>query len=70
MSTNGQIVKLSVEGMGMEHQPGVAARIFTIMAEQNIDIKAITTSETKVSYIIDKQDEKRALEALMEAFEL
>ncbi len=54
----------------MEHQPGIAAKIFTIMAEQNISIKAITTSETKVSYIIERQDEKKALEALMMAFEL
>jgi len=70
MSTNGQIVKLSVEGTGMEYQPGIAARIFTVMAEQNINIKAITTSETKVSFIIDHQEEKKALEALMMAFEL
>ena len=70
LNTNGHIVKLSVEGTGMEHQPGIAAKIFTIMAEQNISIKAITTSETKVSYIIERQDEKKALEALMMAFEL
>ncbi len=65
-----QIVKLSVEGMGMASQPGVAARIFGSMAKQDIRIKAITTSETKISYIIHQRDEKKALEALVDEFGL
>lgn len=64
------IVKLSVEGAGMAHQPGIAARAFGTMAHQNIRVLSITTSETKISFIIHPLDEIKALEALMEAFEL
>ncbi|WP_276576347.1 ACT domain-containing protein [Caldicoprobacter algeriensis] len=70
LNTYEGIVKLSVEGPGMAQQPGIAAKVFSIMAQQNIRIMAITTSETKISYIIHQLDEKKALEALMEAFEL
>jgi len=70
LNTYEDIVKLSVEGPGMAQQPGIASRVFSIMAQQNIRIMAITTSETKISYIIHPLDERRALEALMEAFEL
>lgn len=70
LNTYEDIVKLSVEGPGMAQQPGIAAKVFSIMAQQNIRIMAITTSETKISYIIHPLDEKKALEALMEAFEL
>nr|WP_278292534.1 ACT domain-containing protein [Caldicoprobacter faecalis] len=70
LNTYEGIVKLSVEGPGMAQQPGIAAKVFSIMAQQNIKIMAITTSETKISYIIHQLDEKKALEALMEAFEL
>jgi len=64
------ITKLTVEGLGMEHQSGVAARIFEIMAKQGIGIKLITTSETKISYVIDQIDEKSAVEAIIDAFGL
>ena len=64
------ITKLTVEGLGMERQSGVAAKIFEIMARQDIRIKIITTSETKISYIIDQREEKHAVEAIMEAFRL
>ncbi|WP_279380661.1 ACT domain-containing protein [Caldicoprobacter guelmensis] len=70
LNTYEDIVKLSVEGPGMAQQPGIAAKVFSIMAQQNIRIMAITTSETKISYVIHTLDEKKALEALMEAFEL
>ncbi len=66
----GDITKLTVEGLGMERQSGVAAKVFEIMAIQNIRIKIITTSETKISYVIDQIDEKRAVEAIIEAFDL
>lgn len=63
-------VKVTVEGAGMKHQPRVAAEVFKAMASQKVAIKAITTSETEISYIIDKTEEKRALEALINAFGL
>ncbi len=64
------ITKITVEGPGMERQSGVAAKVFEIMAKQNIRIKIITTSETKISYVIDQRDEKHAVEAIIEAFNL
>ncbi len=65
-----EVTKLTVEGQGMERQSGVAAKMFNILAEQDIQIKIITTSETKISYIIDQIDEKAAVEAIIQAFEL
>jgi 4-hydroxy-tetrahydrodipicolinate reductase len=64
------ITTITVEGPGMERQSGVAAKVFEIMAKQNIRIKIITTSETKISYVIDQRDEKHAVEAIIEAFNL
>lgn len=66
----GDITKLTVEGLGMERQVGVAAKVFEIMAKQDICIKIITTSETKISYVIDQEDEKQAVEAIIDAFQL
>jgi 4-hydroxy-tetrahydrodipicolinate reductase len=64
------ITQVAVEGLGMERQSGIAARIFQALASQNISIKLITTSETKVSMVIDRQEEKSAVEAIMKAFNL
>jgi 4-hydroxy-tetrahydrodipicolinate reductase len=64
------VTKLTVEGPGMERQSGVAARIFEVMARQDIRIRIITTSETKISYVIDERDEKHAVEAILDAFQL
>jgi 4-hydroxy-tetrahydrodipicolinate reductase len=64
------ISKITVEGAGMEVQSGVAARLFEIMAEQNIVMKTVTTSETKISYIIDQKDAEKAVAAIKEEFAL
>ena len=64
------ISKITVEGAGMEVQSGVAARLFGIMAEQRIDMKTVTTSETKISYIIDQKDAEKAVAAIKEEFAL
>ncbi len=59
-----EIAKITVEGPGMEVQSGVAAQVFEVMANQNIALKTITTSETKISYIIPQADCSRAVEAI------
>ena len=64
------IYKISVEGAGMERQSGVAAKVFTVMAEEGISIRTVTTSETKISYCIDLADAERAVAAIREAFGL
>lgn len=64
------ITQLTVEGLGMERQSGIAARVFQVLAKQKIPIKLITTSETKISIVIDQQNEKTAVESIMAVFNL
>ena len=63
-----EITKITVEGPGMEVQSGVAAKVFEVMADHGIGLKTITTSETKISYIIPQEDRARAVEAIKAAF--
>jgi aspartokinase len=63
-----EIAKITVEGPGMEVQSGVAAQLFAVMANHDIALKTITTSETKISYIIPQADRTRAVEAIKAAF--
>lgn len=63
-----EITKITVEGPGMEVQSGVAAQVFEVMANQDIALKTVTTSETKISYIISLADRSRAVEAIKAAF--
>jgi len=63
-----EITKITVEGPGMEAQSGVAAQVFEVMANHDIALKTITTSETKISYIIPQADRTRAVEAIKAAF--
>jgi len=64
------ITKLTVEGPGMEYQSGIAAKVFEVLTKQGIFIKAISTSETKISCIIDQLYEKSAIESILEEFKL
>lgn len=65
-----EISKITVEGLGMEKQSGIAGKVFETMANRDINIKIITTSETKISYIVDTIVEDMAVEAIKEAFRL
>ncbi|HZK33939.1 MAG TPA: ACT domain-containing protein [Bacillota bacterium] len=62
------ITKLTVEGMNMETQAGVAARLFDALATCDVRIKIITTSETKISCVVNQKDESIAMEAVVKAF--
>jgi aspartate kinase len=64
------LAKVSVVGAGMRNQTGVAQRMFKALADSKINIQNITTSEIKISVIIDKQDGPRALQLVHDAFEL
>jgi aspartate kinase len=64
------LAKVSIVGVGMQHHPGVASRMFALLAEAGINIKLITTSEIKVSCLIDGAAMKRAVECLHRGFEL
>lgn len=62
--------KISVVGVGMRNHPGVAARFFSVLAAQNVSVQLVTTSEIKISAVIDGADLERAAKALHTEFEL
>jgi aspartokinase len=62
--------KLQVFGEGMKSVPGVAARLFTLLAENDIDIKLVTTSETDISYLIFEKDVDRAVNAIKQEYQI
>lgn len=62
------IAKVSVVGAGMETHPGAAAMMFEALYEQNINIQMISTSEIKISVLIDKKDADRAVSAVHDKF--
>ncbi len=64
------IAKLSVVGAGMIGHPGVAAKFFAALSQEKINIQMITTSEIKISCVIDQGEGVKALQAVHEAFGL
>ncbi|MBO6775708.1 MAG: aspartate kinase [Marinibacterium sp.] len=64
------VAKISVVGIGMRSQSGVAARMFKVLSDEGINIKVITTSEIKISVLIDRKYMELAVQALHDAFEL
>jgi len=65
-----QIAKVSVAGAGMIGRPGVAAKMFATLWAAEINIQMISTSEVKVSCVIDAEDCDRAIDALCREFEI
>jgi aspartate kinase len=70
MDFDEHVCKVSVVGVGMKSHSGVAAKAFTMLAENNINIQMISTSEIKVSMVIDEKYGELAIRVLHEAFEL
>ncbi len=64
------VAKVSIVGVGMKSHSGVAAKAFTTMAKENINIEMISTSEIKISMVIDEKYAELAVRALHEAYEL
>jgi aspartate kinase len=64
------VAKVSVVGIGMRSHTGVAARMFQVLSAEGINIKVITTSEIKISVLIDRKYMELAVQALHDAFEL
>jgi aspartate kinase len=64
------LAKVSVVGVGMRLHTGVAQRMFKALADAKINIQNITTSEIKISCIIDKEQGNKALQIVHDAFEL
>jgi aspartate kinase len=67
---HGDLAKVSVVGVGMRVHTGVAQRMFKALADAKVNIQNITTSEIKISCIIDKDDAAKALQIVHDAFEL
>ncbi|MBD3789372.1 MAG: aspartate kinase [Campylobacterales bacterium] len=70
MDFDDHICKVSVVGVGMKSHAGVAAKAFRVLAASNINIQMISTSEIKVSMIIDEKYGELAIRMLHEAYEL
>ena len=64
------VAKVSLVGIGMVSEPGVAGKMFHVLAENNINIEMISTSEIRISCIIRSRDVKKAVRALHEKFNL
>ncbi|WP_417450458.1 aspartate kinase [Kordiimonas sp.] len=67
---NGNVVKVSVVGVGMRSHAGVASKMFDTLADKGINIQVISTSEIKVSVIIDAEYTELAVRALHSAYGL
>lgn len=63
-------VKVSVVGIGMRTQTGVAAKLFALLSDANIGFKLVTTSEISISYTLSKKDKLRAVDVIAEHFHL
>lgn len=64
------VAKVSVVGIGMRSHAGVAARMFQALSAENVNIKVISTSEIKISVLIDRKYMELAVQTLHDAFEL
>ncbi len=70
VTTNTSIAKISIVGVGMISKPGIAARMFSALGKNGININLISTSEIKISCAIARSDAKHALALLHTEFEL
>ena len=70
ITQNDKVSKISIVGAGMVTTPGVTYKMFRALADQNINILAISTSEIKISVIIKEEDTLKAVKKLHNIFDL
>jgi aspartate kinase len=70
VSVDENIAKVSIVGLGMISHAGIASKMFTVLSKEGINIQAITTSEIKVSCVIERKYGELAVQALHKAFGL
>jgi aspartate kinase len=70
VTSSSDVAKVSVVGIGMRSHAGIAARMFKTLADKSINIQAITTSEIKISVLIDEAYTELAVRALHSAYGL
>ncbi len=68
--TDDQIGKVTLVGAGMKSEPGVAAKMFRVLAAEGINIQMIDTSTIRITVVIDRREVERAVRALHDAFDL
>jgi aspartate kinase len=69
-TSDAHVAKLSLVGVGMRTHAGVASKMFQVLGKEGINIQLISTSEIKISVIIDEQYLERGVRALHDAFQL
>jgi len=70
MNAHEQMGKVSIVGAGMRTHPGVAAKVFAVLAREGVNIDMIATSPIKISCVIDRDRVEQAVQVLHSAFEL
>ena len=70
ISNNSKVSKVSIVGAGMVSTPGVTFKMFRALADEQINILAISTSEIKISLIINEEDTLKAVKKLHTVFDL
>ena len=70
LKSDKNICKVSIVGVGMKSNVGVAKTMFETLAKKNINIQVISTSEIKISVLINSREKKTALNALHKAYNL
>ena len=66
--TDSNIAKISIVGVGMRSNAGVAAKMFSILSENDINIDVISTSEIKISILISNEQAEKAVNMLHQSF--
>ena len=64
VASDTRVAKVSVVGVGVRTNAGVAAKMFKALADQSINIEMISTSEIKVSVVVNEEDSHRAVDSL------
>jgi aspartate kinase len=70
VQTDEKVVKVSIVGIGMRSHAGVASKMFEVLYDNGINIEMISTSEIKISTIIEEKYLELAVRSLHQAFEL
>ena len=70
LASDDQIGKVTLVGAGMKSNPGIAAKMFRVLAEKDINILMIDTSTIRITVVINRRDVERAVRALHDAFDL
>ena len=63
-----KVVKVSIVGSAMRSQSGIAAEVFELFAENDLEVKLVTTSEISISYTFDKKYKSKVVEVLAKHF--